>query len=252
MTARLFGAVLMLCLSLPWGGALARDLKIIFYQFTPPYVFERGDGITVDIVRSSLEPQGYEVVPVFVPMGRGFELFAEKRLDGVTIVRDGSGLDGHYSDVFVQYHNHAFALKPRGLKLRNVDDLFGLTILAFQNASKFLDPEFTRVTAGNPNYREVADQETQVLMLLMGRADVAVMDESIFRFYREKLISEGKVSRSVEYEVFSLFSPTPYKTAFTDATVRDDFNRGLAALRASGGYDAIYRKYIDRYFEVQK
>jgi hypothetical protein len=96
-----------------------------------------------------------------------------------------------------------------------------------------------------------ANQEIQTLMLLLGRIDVAVMDESIFRFYREKLIAEGKAPRATEYEVFSLFPPTPYKTAFIDAKVRDEFNRALSAMRRDGRYGAIYRKYIDEYFVVK-
>lgn len=243
---------LFVCLAVLSGKALARDVQIIFYQYTPPYVFELGNGINVDIVRASLEPYGYHVVPVFVAMGRGFELFSEKRLDGITVIREDSGVSANYSNAYVQYHNHVFALKSRKLVIRSVDDLKGKAVIAFQNAHKFLGADFARAVAGNPDYKEMANQETQVLMLLLGRTDVAVMDESIFRFYREKLIAEGKVPRSTEYEAFSLFSATPYKAAFVDAKVRDDFNRGLAAIKRSGQYDAIYRKYIEQYFEVKK
>lgn len=243
---------MFLCLAALAGKALARDLQIIFYQYTPPYVFELGNGINVDIVRASLEPYGYHVVPVFVAMGRGFELFAEKRLDGITVIRENSGVSANYSDVYIQYHNHAFALKSRHMAMRSVGDLKGKAIIAFQNAHKFLGEDFSRAIAGNPDYKEMANQETQVLMLLLGRTDVAVMDESIFRFYREKLIAEGKVPRSTEFEMFSLFFAMPYKAAFVDAQVRDDFNRGLAAIKRSGRYDAIYRKYVEQYFEVKK
>jgi polar amino acid transport system substrate-binding protein len=243
---------MFLCLAVLSGKALARDVQVIFYQYTPPYVFELGNGINVDIVRASLEPYGYHVVPVFVAMGRGFELFSEKRLDALTVIREDSGVEANYSNAYIQYHNHAFALKSRKLVIRGINDLKGKTIIAFQNAHKFLGEDFGRTVAGNPDYKEMANQETQVLMLLLGRTDVAVMDESIFRFYREKLIAEGKVPRSVEFDSFSIFPPSPYKAAFVDAKVRDDFNRGLAAIKRNGKYDAIYRKYIEQYFEVKK
>ena len=243
--------MLVLALLAPWGDSLARELKIVFSQYTPPYVFETGEGIVVEIVRKALEPAGHTLVPVYLPIGRGFELFAERRVDGSAIIREDSGLAAHYSDDFMQYHNRAFALKARKLKVASLADLGDKTIIGFQNAHKYLGTEFGRAVADNPHYKEIANQETQTLMLLLGRIDLAVMDESIFRFYREKLIAEGKVPASVEYEVFPLFPPTPYKTAFIDPRVRDDFNRELAAMRRDGRYDAIYRKYIEQYFTVR-
>ncbi len=230
MSRRFLWFFLLIVFALPWGQAQSRELKIIFSQYTPPYVFEKDDGIVVDIVREALKANGYNVVPVYVPIGRGFEMFAEKRVDGTAIIRENSGLKANYSDDFMQYHNRAFTLKARQHKLSKLDDLRDKTVVGFQNAHKYLDEEFGRVVAANPNYKEMANQETQTLMLLLGRIDVAVMDESIFRFYREKLIAEGKAQRSVEYEAFPLFPPTPYKTAFIDARIRDAFNRELKAV----------------------
>lgn len=232
--------------------AQSRELKIIFSQYTPPYVFENGKGIVVDIVREALKGSGHTTVPVYVPIGRGFELFAEQRVDGTAIIREDSGLKANYSNDFMQYHNRAFTLKKRALKLRNFDDLKGKTVVGFQNAHKYLGESFGRMAADNPNYKEMANQETQTLMLLLGRIDVAVMDESIFRFYREKLIAEGKVAPATEYDISPLFPPTPYKTAFIDAEVRDAFNRELSAMRRDGRYQAIYRKYIEEYFTVKQ
>jgi polar amino acid transport system substrate-binding protein len=228
--------------------AADRELRIIFSQYTPPYVFEQGNGIVVDIVRTALAAADYTLVPVYVPIGRGFELFAEGRVDGTAIIRENSGLMANYSDDFMQYHNRVFALKQRRMKLSSLADLADKSIIAFQNAHKYLDEAFGNAVANNPNYKEFANQETQVLMLLLGRVDLAVMDESIFRFYRQKLISEGKVAAATEFEIFPLFPPTPYKTAFLDAAIRDHFNRELAAMRSDGRYAAIYRHYLDNYF----
>lgn len=233
------------------GQVHSRELKIIFSQYTPPYVFEDGHGIVVDIVREALKASGHTVEPIYVPIGRGFELFAEQRVDGTAIIRENSGLEANYSDDFMQYHNFAFTLKARQHQIRTLDDLKDKVVVGFQNAHKYLGEDFGHAIANNPDYKEMANQETQTLMLLLGRIDVAVMDESIFRFYREKLISEGRTAPATEYEVFPLFPPTPYKTAFIDASVRDAFNQELAAMRRDGRYEAIYRKYIEEYFVLK-
>lgn len=249
---RMLRIIFLIFLVGPLSHVQARELKIIFSQYTPPYVFEKGDGIVLDIVREALKAGGHTLVPVYVPIGRGFELFAEQRVDGTAIIRENSGLKANYSDDFMQYHNRAFSLKSRHIKLGKLTDLKDKTVVAFQSANKYLGEDFGRVVAGNPNYKEMANQETQTLMLLLGRIDVAVMDESIFRFYREKLIAEGKAPRTAEYDAFPLFPPTPYKTAFNDPKVRDAFNRELAAMRRDGRYESIYRKYIDEYFVLKQ
>ena len=232
--------------------AHADELKIVFSKYTPPYVFEDGTGIVVDIVRTALETAGHKIKPIYVPIDRGFRMFAEKQVDGTTIIQESSGLKAEYSDNFMQYHNVAFALKSRNLSIRSVADLKDRSVTAFQNAEKYLGAEFARAMSGNRQYKEMAQQEAQVQMLLLGRTDIAVMDESIFRFYRERLIAERKVEAGKEYVGFDIFPPTPYKAAFIDRKVRDDFNRGVAAMRKDGRYEAIYRKYAERYFPVRK
>jgi len=251
MRSTLFKALLVLCCAVS-GRAYADELKIIFTKYTPPYVFEDGTGIVVEIVRTALESAGHKVRPIYVPIERGFKMFAEKQADGTTIITESSGLKAEYSDNFMQYHNLAFALKSRNLSIRNVTDLKDKSVIAFQNADKYLGDEFARAVAGNRQYKEMAQQEAQTHMLLLGRTDVVIMDESIFRYYRERLIAERKVDAAHEYVRFDIFPPTPYKAAFIQRKVRDDFNRGVAAMRKDGRYEAIYRKYTEKYFPVRK
>ncbi len=243
--------LLVLCCGVG-SQALAAELKIIFTQYTPPYVFEDGTGILVEIVRIALESSGHKMKPIYVPIGRGFKMFTEKQADGTTMLQESSGVKAEYSENFMQYHNRAFALKGRNLQIRSVGDLKDKSVIAFQNADKYLGEDFRRAVAGNANYKEMAQQDAQTQMLLLNRTDVAVMDESIFRYYRQKLIDGKKTERAQEYVAFNIFPPTPYKAAFHDARVRDDFNKGIAAMRKDGRYDAVYRKYAERYFPVEK
>lgn len=251
MQSTLFKALFLLCCIVS-SHAFSAELKIVFSKYTPPYVFEDGTGIVVDIVRTALEANGHKVTPVYVPIERGFKLFAEKQVDGTTIIQESSGLKAEYSDNFMQYHNRAFALKSRNLVIRNLADLGDKSVVSYQNATKYMGEDFARAVTGNRRYKEMAQQEAQAQMLLLGRIDVAVMDESIFRYYRQKLIAEGKAEQAQEYVGYDIFPPTPYKAAFIDRKVRDDFNKAIAAMRKDGRYDAIYRKYTEQYFSVRK
>ena len=247
-----FIRTLLLACCVASAGACAAELRIIFSQHTPPYVFENGTGIVVDIVRTALRDGGHTVKPFYVPIERGFRMFAERQADATTIIQESSGLKAEYSQDFMQYHNRAFVLRSRNLVIRGFDDLKDKSVVGFQNAHKYLGSSFGQAVAGNKGYKEMAQQEAQIHMLLLGRIDVAVMDESIFRYYRQKLIAERKAEQSQEYVGYDIFPPTPYKAAFVDRKVRDDFDKAIAAMRKDGRYDAIYRKYSEQYFAVRK
>lgn len=209
---------------------------------------DSGKGIVADIVREALAPAGYTIDPIPVAMGRGIELYANNRIDGIALIRESSGLKSNYSQPFVYFHNRAIALKSHQVKLTKLADLKDKVVIGFQNSSKYLGQEYAAAVSANPNYKELANQETQTLMLLLGRVDVAIMDENIFRYYQHKLVAEGKAPATAEVEMFKLFPATEYKCAFSDPRVRDDFDRGIVALRNGGRYDALYRKYLGQQF----
>ncbi len=230
----------------------AKPIHVIFSSYTPPYVFENGTGIVIDIVTEALNPAGYKVVPVFLPLGRGFKMFADREIEATSVIKKNAGLkNAFYSDYFMQYHNYAITLKS-GPRVDSISDLASLDVIAFQNAHLYLGKAYGEQVSSNPNYKELPNQEIQVLMLLSGRTDVAVMDKSIFRFYKNKLISEGKVSANVAVVLNNLFEPTRYRTAFIDRHIRDAFNQGLKKLYESGRYDEIYENYTDKYFEMPR
>jgi len=86
MLMQLFRALLLfICLC---SQAFATELKIVFSQYTPPYVFEDGSGILMDIVRTALAEGGYQVKPIYVPIERGFRMFADRQVDGTTIIQE--------------------------------------------------------------------------------------------------------------------------------------------------------------------
>ncbi len=232
--------------------AQAHELKVVFSSYTPPYVFQTTEseapGILVEIVQQAFAGTEYTIKPVFLPLGRGFKLLEEGKVDGLSISTTDLNLKAHYSDISIEYHNFAIGLSERVGQVDTIADLRGKSIIAFQKADSYLGEAFAAAVAGSPNYIEMANQENQVHMLLKGRIDLAVMDRSIFMYYRNKLIREGQVEEGGKYRLYDLFAPSRYRTAFYDEGVRDVFNQGLKRLRESGRYEAIYTKYIHDFY----
>jgi len=231
----------------------SKEVQTVFSYSTPPYVFKDGSGIVQTIVKEALAYKSHTVKPVFVNIGRSFEMFKHGYVDATSIIKKNSGLQAHYSDYFMQYHNAAFALRSKLYDIKKIDDLKEYHFIAFQNANKYLGKEFGKVAKeAGQRYSEVADQKQQVNKLLHGRTDIVVMDRHIFRYYKQELISEGKADRGIQTELFELFEPTQYRMAFKDKKIRDDFNEGIEKLKKSGRYDEIYEQYSTKYFEVKK
>jgi polar amino acid transport system substrate-binding protein len=231
----------------------AKELQIVFSHTTPPFVFEDGKGIVVDIIKESLKHKQYAIKPVFVNIGRSFELFKNGHVDATSIIKKSSGLEAYYSEYFMQYHNAAIMLKSNNYNIKKIEDLQNYYFSSFQNASVYLGKKFgkTAKIAGE-RYSEIADQKLQVYKLLRGRTDIAIMDKYIFKYYKNQLIHEKKVPASIETKVIELFKPTKYRTAFKDKKIRDYFNSGLKKIKASGKYNEIYKHYSEKFFEVKQ
>jgi polar amino acid transport system substrate-binding protein len=244
--------IILLALLLSVLG-MAKEYKLVFSQSTPPYVFKDGSGIVQTIVKEALAYKGHTVSPVFVNIGRGFELFKYDYVDGSTIIQKSSGLKAFYSVDYMQYHNAVFALKKNHYHIQKLSDLKDYHLIGFQNANKYLGQNFGNVVMSmGKKYTELADQKQQVYMLFKGRTNIVAMDRHIFKFYRNELIREGKINPQDQFDLFELFEPTKYQTAFKDQQSCNDFNEGIKYLKKTGRYDAIYGEYSEKYFEVKK
>lgn len=70
--------------------------------------------------------------------------------------------------------------------------------------------------------------------------DVVVADRRILRYFNREVYRQVNVGQPIEYPPFP---PTPYQLGLRDRSLRDRFDRGLAAIIASGEYREIERRY---------
>ena len=232
--------------------ALARELTIGFGVDKPPFVFGHdGRGLEIDIMRAALAFKGHTLKIVHVSNRRLQIGIKSMGLDGVATVRETA--DGtHYSDNFITFENYAITRKESGIEIRSVADLRaeGRTVVAWQNAYRDLGPEcealFDPTSIDPPNrvmYTELPSQRSQNVMFWMGRADVIIVDKTIFLFYKRELGKEMDTSSEpVFHEIFP--KRTHFQAAFKERKIRDDFNDGLRYLRSSGAYQLFYDQYI--------
>jgi len=223
---------------------IAEPLRIGFGTHKPPYVFEGEDhGLEYDIVVAALRSAGYSPQAHYAPMERLHLQLRRGELDGIATTSPNSGIQAHYSDTYIHYSNVALALSSRGYRITRIADLGQYSVSAFQRARYLLGAEFQTMAAGNPRYREEALQINRNRLLYSGRADVVVGDPRILRYFNHEVA--GQVDTAQPVTQYMLFPPTPYSVGFRLDEQRQRFNRGLAAIRASGQYLRIEQRYAD-------
>jgi len=232
---------------------LAQEVRIGIGFAVPPYVIQEEDaGVEVDIIREAFRAVGHDAAFVYLPNLRLPLAFAQGTVECVAVnaaydLAGDSGRAAYSSDITVVFQNYAVTLQKSHVSIASIQDLGGKKVLAFNNASKYLGPEFAAMAKSNPGYRELADQSLQVRMLYSKRVDSVISDKRIFTYWRNKLVrlflsDTMDISQPLVFN--AIFPPAPRHVAFGDSDMRDAFNLGLAAIKKNGVFDAIEAKYI--------
>ncbi|MDO6527169.1 transporter substrate-binding domain-containing protein [Motilimonas sp. 1_MG-2023] len=227
----------------------AKEIRLAVGLALPPYYLsEQQSGLELEIIKESLAYKGHTLTPVFVPFARLIPSLASGFVDAAAPVNEGSGyLAGFYSNSHIRYKNIAVTLKSSNIEIANIADLAGLSIVAFQNATSYLEPHYGEVVQRNSRYSEKSRQDLQIRMLLSKRTDAIVLDEKIFKYFA---INQG-VNYEAEMALHPIFNSVDYKVIFSDAKLNQDFNAGLDHLKETGRYQAIIDSYLapDNWFK---
>ncbi|MBB2496587.1 substrate-binding periplasmic protein [Aquipseudomonas ullengensis] len=224
--------------------AAAETLRIGFGTDKPPYVFENeARGLEYDIVAAAARRAGFTLEVHYAPMERLHLALRRGDLDCIATTAARSGVEAYYSATYIQYHNAVAALSSRNYRITSVADLGGYSISAFQRARLLLGPAFEAMAEGNPRYREEALQINRNRLLYSGRTDVVVGDPRILRYFNAQVAEQVDTRQALTW--YFIFEPTPYSVGFQSEAQRDRFDQGLAAIRASGEYLEIERRYTD-------
>ncbi len=89
-------------------------------------------------------------------------------------------------------------------------------------------------------YIELPEQKKQVEMLLLGRADVAVMDINIFNYLSREILGKSHIDN---VDIHRIFPVSHYSLGFYDAKLRDDFNRAQLIFKKLPQYQMLVNKY---------
>jgi polar amino acid transport system substrate-binding protein len=238
---RHFSTLIALAAALPLPAA-GCTLRAAVGLDKPPYVIEAThSGLELDIFSAAAQGVGCEVSYVHVPPTRGLQMIHNGDIDAILTVRSDASSEGYYSEPYISYRNVALTLERRNIALESVADLRQYRVMAFQNAKLALGPAFRQAVDRNPDYRELASQQTQVNMFHLGRVDVIIGDVRILHRLRASM--PPGIDRQQAVKVHDLFAPTEYRALFKDPDLRDRFNEGLRLIRTNHTLQRITDRY---------
>lgn len=223
-----------------WG----ETIKIAVGSSIEPFMLKSGKGLIGTVVIESFQHSGERVEFSYNSNQKALELFNNKKVDGVTVVREGM-VQGFYSAPLVSFDNHVISLASSDVNIETINDLKNYRIIAFSKARQYLGADFDNVVEQSKSYREMASQELQVKALFDGETDIIISDTTIFEFYRTRLRNRTPQDKKWRKEI-SIGFPFPnqaYYMAFQTESHQQLFNHGLSQLKASGRYQQIAHSY---------
>ena len=128
------------------------------------------------------------------------------------------------------------------IKLDNVADLQGRSVVAFQNAKKFITGDYKSMVPNIIDYRELPEQDKQVQMLFTGRTEVIVLDVNIFKY---AVRTSDNPAFKKKYKIHHIFDLRHYAAGFKNKTLKEKFDRGIQLIKDNGTYQNILDKYLN-------
>jgi len=223
----------------------SNKIEMVDGLIKPPFIIEEnGRGLQLDIVRLALKAVNKDIHFIHVPFGRTVTTSQSLNADGiVTVLPDYQHPNLFISKPFITYQNVAVSLLENQLSLENIGDLSGKSIVAFQNAKKYLGQDFNNIIKYSMDYREVAQQVKQIELLFLHRTEVIILDINIFKY----LLKHNTTARvSQPFKVHYIFNERQYSAAFKSEINRDVFDLGIKNMKEQGTYQIIVDKYLDQ------
>lgn len=220
------------------------ELTVAFGQSRPPYIDEvQGDGISLRLFDGVAKGLGWKYRPLFVSNKRMQKLLEAGKVNiSVEVQPENTSL--YYSQPFIAYFNYAFHHKDIELNLNNIDDLKSFSLCAWQNARKHLGIQHW--TSNKEDYWEYPEQKWQIVDWLNGRCEVLLIDDTVLNWHVKQFNARSSENKpDVDMDVFEKVliptrqNPLWFYVGFTDAELRDAFDKQLPQLKQSGRYEKI-------------
>ena len=240
----LLRAVLIASLLFAAPPLLARDVSMLTLNWAPHYAADLPEqGLTTALVRAAFRAGGHSAEIDFVPWSRALKEVEEGKADIVmgAYYNEERTQKYIYSDVI--YHLNLGLIARPGIDRSRYESLRELSEYTIGVARGFANSE--EFDAATYLDKQVASTPLlNIRKLFRGRIDMAVMNFDLFRYEARK---EGFCISDATFMDPPLSTEGLYVMASRNIPdgeqLIQDFNRGLATIRANGEFDRIVNRF---------
>ena len=224
----------------------AEKAFVVTTEEWPPFVGAEldGNGWAMEVARAALESQGYKVSLDLLPWARSVHCAKSGRCDGLYLSYYVKEREEWFvfSDPIGELRTGFFKLEDRDIAFETLRDLRPYRIGMTRGAA--VSEAFD--TADYLKKDPVPHHTTNIKKLLRGRLDLVVAAKPVFEYLIRTNLPES------EQDKFEFLPPSLSTQSLHMAVSKqsphyeqklEDFNRGLAQIRADGTYDAIRRAH---------
>lgn len=235
-------------------NGLAAEIRVAFGKDSAPFVFKEGGGLEIDIIEAALKKQGHSLKPVYLKTENFKNALRLNRVDAISNMKldhtDKQNPSLFFSDDYMFFKNYIITKTNSPCTVKSIESLTECHVGAWVGAPQHLKGKWRSYFNNtafklNKNYFEFTDQNAQVKMFLQDRLDALMIDENIFKYQYNNLKSQ--FNEPMTFTHHDLFDePNRTNLVFTNEQLRNDFNKGLKALKRSGEYEQFFIKYLGK------
>lgn len=225
----------VLFISLVCLVAQAAAVKVGLHDSAPwAYRNAQGEitGVDYEIVKAILHREGIDAEFELYGYNRLLKMFSERKLDMASPVAVPYPA-AFYSQPYFSLLDVVVNKSTKPMTIRSMKDLTGKTIVAYQQASEVLGPDFSAIVK-TAHYLEEADRAKQFELLMNDRVQLMVGDMKVLNYYADKNYGHGTL------QIHKIFPPVDYPAAFWSSELQAKFNSGLLHLKESGEFQRIH------------
>lgn len=222
----------------------SNTLELITGLAKPPFILENQQyGLQLDLIREAFASENIKVNFNPMPLGRNITGYRRMNADGIITLPPSYEHPALFmSKPYISYENVAISLAEDYFTIEKISDLSDKSIIAFQNAKKFLGDEYESATAYSMDYREVPDQMKQIELLFLRRTEVIVLDINIFKYF---IKTNNKTLFNKPFTLHYIFNERPYSVGFKSEKVKDTFDKAIHSMKENGSYQLVIDNYLN-------
>ena len=244
--SRLYGLLFLLLLLLSSPAIAKQELKIGIGNFPPFFIEKDQKGLFLEVTEEIFNhlPE-FSVQFIYMSNHRlVHEINSGNRIDVACNIFSNSSVNGFLSAPIYRYRDVAISKNEAKLTIKQVGDLQGLSIAAYQGAKELLGEEFKDMTLNNLNYSEYPQPKETTYLMVTGQKDIRIGDINIFLYDLADSNYKNKIDASAtDFTIHRLWPDMYSHMAFKDEGLRNAVNKVIKKLTHDGTIDAIYLKY---------